>query len=499
MALLVPGTLLSAARQVEYDPSRNWLRFDVFGADSQWPAPSAEALSLLYQLYEPLSLVSPLATQRPWDSATLDEYQQLSPAARAEILVFETLLLHELTHRVDYTHSVQGAAFRTLTVRQAATLLRLWPTLVRSGVAVQGVVSKWDPGDVTRAGPDAFPLWRDLIATNRELTEYFEILPRHRLTLGWPPQTRRITRFTLPSGPPLDVATVSFSDGTYDATILMDSGRHPGHYLRPAAIVEARALSHAVRHVAMRFKSRPALGAVEISRFLGWAAPASVAPDYRFLLDALARYHGWPSFDFLVEAAGRHDRLDFIDMVAAHTAAVAWVAMAGLDVGQRLLAALVAYPECRGQGLVFSSPWVVAEEIEKFLADAAQRSGEEWYSVEERLGQACESLQSLPRAELPSGVDVHSERMILEIVSNLGDRRGRGHTSLAGFPPDGNPLRVYMDRDDAADMIDLSNTRWALDGVDSWFLARRALLGYTSHDVKHQAWESLEQARCRGA
>jgi hypothetical protein len=483
--------MLAAARQVEYDPARNWLKLDVFGADNVWPAPSPEALSLLCALYDPLSLVSPLLQHAPWDHPVLNAYEKLSPQARVELMVFETLLLHELTHRVDYTHSVHGGAYRALTIHQAYSLLQLWPMLLAAHAFVNDVVSKWDPSEVKRAGTEAMEHWHTLIVSDREVLEYFQVLPPHRLSPGWPPGSRDIVRFNLPSGPPLEVATVQFTDGTNDATVLLSSERHPGHYLRPAAVVEGRALCHGIRHLALRFRERPLLGLQEISSYLEWAAPPSLAPDYRFILDVVARYFGAPDLATLIINSHRKGRLDLIDMVAAHAATLSWVAMGGLDIGQRLLFCIALYPDCYMDGREVVSPWVLAEQLEHAINDMAGTLGMRWHGIEASLRDVTGYLRSVPRAPLLPGLEIHSDRMVREITGNLENRMGKGHTCAAGFPPDGNPIAAYQSREDVWDMLDLTNERWAMNGVDSWFHARRDLLGYTAGEVKQRAWESL--------
>jgi hypothetical protein len=491
VVILQPGRILSAARQVEYEPSRNWLQFGVFGAGNEWPAPGTEALSLLYTLYDPLGLTSPLLQTESWDSSILTTYEDLSPPAKIEILVFETLVLHELTHRVDYTHSVHGGAFRVLTVHQASSLTQIWPMLLEAGAQVSGVVSKWDRAELARAGPAAMEHWRTLVGTHRELAEYFEMLPKHRLTSGWPPESSEIVRFALPVGDPLEVATIHFSDGTNDATVVLDSLRHPGHYLRPAGVVEGRALCHAVRHLALRFRDRPVLGLLEIARYLTWAAPPSQAPDYRFLLDVVARHFGVADFDSLVRETSRNGRLDVVDMVAAHAATISWVSMGGLDIGQRLLISLVMYADCYSSEGQIVAPWVLAERLEASISAAADAGAQQWNGIEATLERLIAEMHTLPSATLLPGLDIHTKRMVDEITANLIDRRGRGHVCAAGFPPDGNPIAAYLHREDAADMLDLTNQKWVTAGVDLWFRARRALLGYTSMQIKQQSWESL--------
>lgn len=491
MSLPTPNRMLVAAREVEYEPSRNWLQFNTAAGGESWAKLSTAAQSFLYGVYDRLDFGLPLLCGEFWEPPVLDNFEMLSPDARTEVLLFETLVLHELTHRVDYTHSVHGAAFRVVTIQQAIALLQLWPKLLANNSNVNGVVSKWDADQVMRAGSDACDYWDTLKMSYRELVEYFQVLPAHRIASGWSTENRNLLRLPMPSGEPLEIATLSFADGTNVATVLLDSNKYSSQYLRPAAVVEGRALCHAIRHLALRFQERPMLALQEISRYLGWAAPSPFAPDYRFLLDVVARHFGAVDLDSLIANELQRGRLQLISLVAAHAATTAWVALGGLDVSQRLIACICAYPECYKDGREVVAPWVLAARMENFLEERADRTGTRWNSAEENLQYSINNLRALSMDKLPPGIHLHSERMVEEIKQNLENRLGNGHICDAGFPNDGNPIDAYRKRQDIQEMVDVSNVKWAMVGVDSWFLARRSILGLSAADIKRDAWESL--------
>lgn len=471
----------------EYEPARNWINL---------PAELVEHLGraariFLLEAYGTLDLTRPLLVTDGWRDRILDQFQALGHGDRLDVLCFETMLLHELVHRVDYTHTVHGAMYRHLTIDQGIRLLDLFPYLVRSGADVSGPPHQWQlPALSTHS--DYTEDLRRLRYTHRELAEYFHFLPKGRLSSGWPPGDRSITVFGAPGGPSYSVATLRFSDGTTIPTVEFETPGGLALYLRPSAVVEARAIAHAMRHLVKRFSDRPPLAFEELERY--WSMVRQHAYDYQFVMDFTFQNWGFVSlehfFDATRESSPTEHRLKVFEMLLTHCSALAWVSMAGMDISQRILAVLFGYTNI-AEGNELVSPWELSDGLEVYLSEFAARRSHWFPDVESTMSAAISLISSHDTSRLPTGFNKHSDLLVGEIVKNLSERVGRGYVSRAGFPNDGNPCDAY--RDDATMLdavLDSGNSRWKQLGVDDWFRLRRVLVAPSPQDAKVSAWRN---------
>lgn len=421
--------------------------------------------------------LAPLIGDGYWDDQVLARYTGLSDAHRLDVLVYDTLLLHELTHRCDHLTSVGGALRRVLVVEETRRLLQLMSSIVGDhGVKIGKSLSRWD---LWGASPETRELHETQLTYWRELQEYRDLLPPRRVQ-----QTGEALIF---SEQQLDLVRIQYSDGypnNYSAALPIEY--RPARYVRPHAAVEARAVAQSLRRLWFRFQHRPDLGRAEIARYTAWAC---VAGDYRFLFDFVARCWGHGGL-----AAALRD-LDWqeLPLMAEHVAVVGWLAQSGPDLASRLLGLLTFYPDHHKASRLFSSA-ELAIALDERLQNEAERFGHHIGYPDERAQLALDALGWAHdrAAELPDGLRNHARALTKLCQENLGDLL-RQQEDIARFPIPADPLTgnpwnaLWKGR--AVD-----NDGLLFEGVEDWFRLRASLLNkYGSDRGKRTDWQMFAE------
>jgi hypothetical protein len=461
---------------------------DLFGSLS---SPARVFLFLTMELEEGgLISVGQIYSKR-WleDSNTMKRFRELSEDVRIEVLGFVTLMVHEITHHLDFLSTPFGLNFHIKTIREYWSLQDFVPILLENPEMIPerfvDFDSHWDR--VRTSPPEDFQVpwyslrerdseeikkaWHSLrgqILTFEAWGDVSTVQPHERhIERGWAGSTGTLKLFgreLLPITVHGFLATVTIPDG-------------PSWYLRPLTILETRAVAHSMQWVIHLlgedgFDALPGYFATMYRR-------AGLPADYFFLFDLVASAWNFPNFEELLQKAALDVREHALSMLSC----ACWYAMQ-------------APPLMDQHSLLTSNPiarlLVVLMAYDDFLAGRNKRSFTSFVELANTLDQStlprqwgCRPIQDILgscRQTISTMIRLNESKTwnpdmrahfqhILELLRTQLDRRD-DYTSLVGLPEHGNPL-FGLDNPEDRQLLDAYEPP---EEVVSWFNFRNNLL-----------------------
>jgi hypothetical protein len=461
---------------------------ELFGSLS---SPAKVFLFLAMELEEegPISVGQLYGKRWLEDSSTMEHFRELPDDARTEVLAFVTLMLHEITHHLDFLSTPFGLNFHIKTMREYWSLQDFVPILLENPELIPDrFVDFGDHWDRVRASlPDDFQVpWYSLRERDsEELKKAWDSLRGQILTFeAWgdassvQPHKRHIERGWAGNAKLLKLFGRELLPVTvhgFLATVTMPDG--PSWYLRPLTLLETRAVAHSMQWVVHLLGDDG--GDALPSYFARLYRRAGLPDDYFFLFDLLASGWNFPNFEELLQKAS----LDVRKHVLSLLSAACWYA-------------LQAPPPMDQDSLLTSNPivrlLVVLMAYDDFLAGRNKRSFASFVELANTLDQStlpqqwgCRPIQDtlgFCRRMVDTIMRLNESKTwnpdmrdhfqhILELLRiQLGRRND--YTSHVGMPEDGNPIFGLDEPED----LQLLDPYEPPKEVESWFNFRNNLL-----------------------
>ena len=259
------------ARQFEFKP----LTFAPVRAVSEIYQEMTDAGKELFQLLQGPGGSGPTAER--WPPATVEAVRSSSSATRREALTAWTGVVHEWTHALDACFSTFGATFAARAALECIDFLRDCPMIVehleaeKSFDPVFGFLPHADRAHV-RYGLNAMharSTWLGAVRGNSSVT-----------IRGLGSERRNFTLLGIPLEP------------VYINDVMLTVRMEDGTYLRPLALLEARAIAVSSLNLLARLGGDDAAAAVVVDHLRWLYSPARAYPDYLFLLRLLRSLNG---------------------------------------------------------------------------------------------------------------------------------------------------------------------------------------------------------------
>lgn len=359
----------------------------------------------------------------PYSEYERSLYENLSDEAKLEVLGFETVLLHEITHQIDTFTTPFGAV---LQVWQVEEFIRLFPVICTFALNPALDISKPLTRSLDSLDPsDHRDFIEELFADTGQIRTLDDFGPGD-VAPGWHYEDKS-----------LEGRIMLFEDGYEAVTIFgrVRTIRNPaGRVVTLRGVLETHALSNCLRRIVWRFRDDPAVGARETLRYLRFFYPPGLAEDYRFAFDAVSRALGFADLEDLLEWEGHlsHESLEQIPMLAG---LLSWTALHSGDPPERLVFVADYLAGRLREGKGFASPGDILRHLDE-LAEVAPSATE---ALE--LGREAVRVQRQRIPPEPTGLSVHFDSMLAAVDRELTLRIGRG-TGLGdpvGTPNEGNP------------------------------------------------------------
>jgi len=373
------------------------------------------------------------------DEMTMSLFAGMPRDEQAEVLGFFTFEIHELTHHFDFLTTPFGANFHGKLFREYRAMQRFAPLLL-AGPVPAGRFVDYDPFAQAQApSQDFIAAWRevhDIVATLEALGDGGVPPHARNIALGWGDELKPLVLLNHP----LDRVMVR---GFLYTVALPDE---PGWYLRPSAILEARALVHCLKWICKLFgKDERARGPI-LTYLESYYASEFAAPDYRFLLDVLAL--GWGK-DFLSFVQAADMRL--VQQLLMMMDAACWYALQAPppmpDASAvrsspilRLFHALRFFYSAFGNRHSYSH----AVEAMTAMDSADEAAAYELIDISQILNfsaRFAEYLQQLNDHEILDPVlRSHFDHVLGVQHRRLTERLPKGYVSYSGMPEEGHPV-----------------------------------------------------------
>ena len=231
---------------------------------------------------------------------------------------FLTALVHELVHYCDFLTTPFGADFYRRTLREYLAFQTLVPHLLRHPQLIpEGRLVDADPESMAMLPVEAQEAWNELCTQ----MWYFEaigdggaIRPRSdRIVEGWGEKQEPLSIL----GRKIKPVTVR------DFYITIEIPDTSGWYLRPLAVLEARAVAHSLMWLSYLFHSTEHAQSDVLRYFRVFYTRQGQLADYTFLLNLAARLSGRDKFDSYIEDMN----LGLIHRMCEIVASVGWYAL----------------------------------------------------------------------------------------------------------------------------------------------------------------------------
>jgi hypothetical protein len=422
------------------------------------------------------------------DSDVIGHFRELSEDVRIEVLAFVTLMLHEITHHVDFLSTPFGLHFHLKTIREYWSLQYFAPILLENPELIPerfvDFGSHYDRVTSSQAGTAGvawYPLrggdgeqlrnaWHALEEQIRTLEAWGDgsaVQPHRRhIEKGWAGRTDTLRLF----GRELQPVTVH----GFLASVSL-----PGFlswYLRPLTLFETRAVAHSMQWV-LHLVGDDAADVLP-SYFAALYRRKGLPPDYFFLFDLLASASGFASFEEFLAKGSPNARQNFLSALSF----ACWYA-------------LQAPPPMDQDAILTSNPIIRLLVILRAYDDLLVESKPPCNS----FGDLANSLDELPRSResgcrpineilkfcrqtIDASLDMNRMQTwnpkvanhfsyILQLLGIQLTRRD-DYNSLIGMPTHGNPLFCFADPEDQK----LLDPYEAPEDVVSWFGFRTNLL-----------------------
>lgn len=364
-----------------------------------------------------------LARREPYREYERSLYENLPGEAKLEVLGYETVLLHELTHQIDTFTTPFGAM---LQMWQVEEFIRLFPVVCKFALNPALDISKPLTRSLDSLDPSDYRDFIEELFADTGQMRTLDDFGSGDVAEGW--------HYADES---LEGRIMLFRDDYEAVTIFgrVQTIRSPaGRVLTLRGVLETHALSNCLRRIVWRFRDDPAAAAREMLRYLRFFYPPGLAEDYRFAFDALARALGFADLEGLLEWDGHrsHESLEQIPILAG---LLSWTALHSGDPPQRLvfIADYLAGRLREGKG--FASPRDVLRHFDQ-LAEVAPSAAE---ALE--LGREAVRVQRQRILPEPKGLAAHFDSMLATVDRELTLRieRGTGLGDPVGTPNEGNP------------------------------------------------------------
>lgn len=402
-----------------------------------------------------------------FEERVLAEYRTLSASARADVLGWETLVLHEFTHHVDHLTTPAGLFFHLGLLEEYLALQQLLPVLYAAPKVdltpplreLLDQVSE-SLGDARGADPSVVDTLRYVDGMLRP-SEREGVGPAD-ITPGWPGS----------SGALLPLLGVSFAPVTVCGQPTVHEPGRPETRVRNTTIFEGRAVAHCLRFVLGRFATDPALAGTEAIRYLDTYYPVGgTLADYAYLLDLFAHAYGSLTFRQLLEQQRATERLIALEQVPSWLSTVTWYALHGPDPITRALLAIDAsrraFDTNRGTAQpTFGRPGDMLDYLERVIPIE--------HPIDARLQATADSagrLRVKAQSVRDDALREHFGRIFAILEHQLRKRVGHGYRTPLGLPFNGNPFPALADDD-----LELGTAYDPPARVRQWFQLRDLLL-----------------------
>lgn len=364
-----------------------------------------------------------LARREPYSEYERSLYENLPDEAKLEVLGFETVLLHELTHQIDTFTTPFGAM---LQMWQVEEFIRLLPAIRTFALNPALDISKPLTRSLDSLDPSDYRDFIEELFVDTGQMRTLDDFGAGDIAEGWHYEDES-----------LEGRIMLFRDDYEAVTIFgrVRTIRSPaGRVLTLRGVLETHALSSCLRRIVWRFRDDPAAGAREMLRYLKFFYPPGLAEDYRFAFDALARALGFADLEGLLEWDGHrsHESLEQIPILAG---LLSWTALHSGDPPERLVFIADYLARRLREGKGFASPRDVLRHFDQ-LAEVAPSAAE---ALE--LGREAVRVQRQRIPPEPKGLAAHFDSMLATVDRELTLRieRGTGLGDPVGTPNEGNP------------------------------------------------------------
>lgn len=417
---------------------------------------ATEAYSFCSWLYEDLPgalhTMMPLQVHESLSLDQLRQFRRLSPTAKADVLAFETLQLHELTHIVDLLTTPFGATFHGFFADEFVTISPILEYLSEH--------PEIDLAPPFRELTPDLPHWTESLGRLRKTDRFFramrDVNPAE-IKLGW--KTLDSERIPL-YGNPLTQVTVL---GEIFTVLVPWSGRD---FLRISSILEARALANCLRHLINRFRNDVELAREELHRYLEVLySRQHVRRDYWLLLDLLAGLCGKPDYPSLI---ADQDDTRLFDQVPSLLSAITWFALHGPDSEVRCIMAILGLQSLSRQGVHFDDAGELLDALEKFFPNKPDVDTARLLVLQALRNQQAQ----LDFTAVDREVKEHLDYTYSVLIHQIGRQVGTRWVNPLGMPWDGNPFRYF----DETDAEHLGGRYQAPARVHEWVKLRELLM-----------------------
>ena len=244
---------------------------------------------------DPISGRRSFATSRT--TPTYGPCTTLSDDGKEAVLGFETVFSmshasNRHAHHADGRAAPHMAAGRVHPTRAGPPLLAARPALDISAPLARSAALPGHPVRAALRSDGHLEPVEELLAYTTQLRP-FDGIAAPDITPGWGEDRGYIALF----GEPFEAVTL-FGDTN---TIRRSDAHRP---VTLQSVLETHSLANCLRHILWRFRDDPATGAREMSRYLHRFYPPG-ADDYRFVLDAIAKFFGFGDFPGRARRAGQ--------------------------------------------------------------------------------------------------------------------------------------------------------------------------------------------------
>ena len=406
-----------------------------------------------------------LFRSEPYNEHEQSLYESLSDGAKEEVLGFETVLLHELTHQID-TLATPIAAL--LHMWQVEEYIRLVPAFISLDACQALDFSEPIARSVVRAGHPVREALREsghlpdieqLLAETSQLRAFDGVGPSD-IAPGW-----------LNDQGQIEAGRIQFFDDLLEPVSLLGNIRTirvPG--ARPVtlrSVLETHALSNCVRHILWRFRENPEIGAREAVRYLQCFYPLGLADEYRFVFDALSRFCGYADFEAALEGLASTS-ITSLDQIPVFAGLLAWAALHSTQPTERLVYLADYLGTSLRDGKHFDAPLDVLRHLDREAGQLPMAA-----EALELSHQLVREQQSRVPPE-PGGLADHFLSMLKAVEQEMRMRIDRGFElgDPVGTPNQGNPARYLT-----TDQVDQFGGRYRPDAAyDSWRQLRTLLM-----------------------
>jgi hypothetical protein len=279
-------------------------------------SPAREFLLLALRLEKGGSISVGHLYDKRWldDCNTMLCFRRLSDDTRIEVLSFVTVMLHEVTHHLDFLTTPFGLNFHIKTMREYWSLQEFVPVLLENPELIPERFVDFDSHwkNLRASPPEASQVacyprregdsdeleksWGSLrgqILTFEAWGDAGTVQPHKRhIEVGWGGNTETLTLF----GRELVPITVH---GFLNTLTTPDC---PGWYLRPLTLLETRAIAHSMRWIIHLLGDE---GADALPAYFNalHRRPGQLDDDYFFLFDLIAGAWNFASFEELLQKA----------------------------------------------------------------------------------------------------------------------------------------------------------------------------------------------------